>query len=136
MRNRSPRDAERLVKRFETKGFVESFSNQYLLNILRERYNQYFKVFDAGCKISAGRLTKYGAYTYYYDKRREKQFVDFLVNNFYTQNPDPDSDLRSSFTRILHIHGLCWGGCVFHNSIIAVRKFKDEIKRRYNRYNK
>ena len=137
MKDKGYQFAEKLIKEFEDKGFVESFSNNYFLNILRERYNQYFKAFDAGYKISAGRLAKYGIYEvfgkrmiYYYDKRREDEFVDFLVDKFYTQNQDAGPDIQSSFTRILHIHGLCWSGCVSHNSAAKIRKFKDTTKKK------
>lgn len=130
--------AEKLISEFEDKGFVESFSNYYFLGILRERYNQYFKIFDAGRRISVGRLAKYGAYeifgkrvTYFYDKRREGEFADFLVSMFYDQNKEPGQDMQRSFTRILHIHGLCWSGCVAHNRPIDVRKFKEYIRKKW-----
>lgn len=137
--------AEKLIEEFKDKGFVESFSNHHFLDILRERYAQYFKVFDAGHKISAGRLTRRGVYEifgkrmiYYYDRRREDEFVDFLVDKFYTNNPDASQDIQSSFTRVLHIHGLCWAGCVFHNNASNVRKFKNKKRndKIYERYEK
>ncbi len=122
---------KKLVKEFEDKGFVSSYSNYYLLNKLREKYAQHFKIFDAGYKTSVGRLQKYGVYQvfgkkliYFYDKRKENEFVDFLVNKFYTKNPDAGTDLQRSFTRILHNNGLCWPGCFFHNSILEIKKFK------------
>lgn len=134
---RSHHFAEELIIEFENKGFVASFSNPYLLDKLRKRYNQYFKIFDGGCKISAGRLTKYGIYEifgekikYYYDIRREDEFINFLVNRFYKQNPNAGPDIQSSFTRILHSHGLCWAGCVFHNSNIDIKKFKYTVKKK------
>lgn len=130
--------AEKLIREFEDKGFVESFSNYYFLGILRERYNRCFKIFDAGRRISVGGLAKYGAYeifgkrlAYFYDKRREGEFADFLVDKFYTHNKEPGQDMQRSFTRILHTHGLCWSGCVAHNRPIDVRKFKDDIIKKW-----
>lgn len=134
-KDKNPRYANKLLKEFEDKGFVPSFSNSRFLSKLRERYS--YKVFNAGCKISAGRLSKYGIYevfgkrmTYYYDIKRKDEFVNFLVEKFYSQNPDASSDLQGSFTRLLHIHGLCWAGCVLHNSAINIRKFKNTIKKK------
>ncbi len=130
---KSSQFAERLIKEFESKGFVEPFSNRYVIRKLRKN-NQYFKIFDGGYKTSAGRLTKCGVYKifgkriiYYYDIRRKEEFVDFLINKFYGNNPDPDRELKSQFTRILHSHGLCWPGCGLHNIPIVVRKFKDKM---------
>lgn len=132
--NKSTQFADILIKEFESKGFVESFSNRYLIRKLRKRHNQYFKIFDGGCKTSAGRLTKCGIYQifgkriiYYYDIRRKQEFVDFLINKFYGHNLEPGKELKSQFTRILHSHGLCWSGCVFHNSPIVARRFKEEM---------
>lgn len=131
---KSSQFAERLIEEFESKGFVEPFSNRPLIQKLRKKYSQHFKIFDGGCKTSAGRLTKCGVYKifgkriiYYYDIRRKEEFVDFLINKFYGNNPDPGRELKSQFTRILHSHGLCWPGCGFHNIPIVVRKFKEKM---------
>ncbi len=130
--------AEKLMCEFANKGFVASFSNCYLLNMLRERYNIYFRVFRAGYKISVGRLAKYGVYeifgervSYFYDKRREKQFADFLVDRFYYHNQEPSQDMQKAFTRMLHIHGMCWSGCVAHNRPIDIRKFKEDVIKKW-----
>jgi hypothetical protein len=77
------------------------------------------KIFSPGNKLSIGRNdAKYGLYDifgdkmcYYYDARREDDFTDFVVAKFLEKNPDPDSEIRKAFTRLLHNYGLCWFGC-------------------------
>ena len=106
------------LKEFETIGFVKSQSD--LLNQLRRHYGRYLKIFCPGKKLSIGRSdAKYGTYEifgdkmcYYYDIRREDDFINFLVTKFLEKNPDPNSEIRKVFTRLLHNHGLCWFGCL------------------------
>lgn len=83
------------------------------------QYGKYLRIFNVGCHISVGRTgAKYGTYDifgdricYYYDIRRKKEFVDFLIGKFYEKNQNPDADIRCVFTRILHTHKLHWFGC-------------------------
>ena len=108
-----------LMDEFEIKGFVKCPSGNQSLNKLREQYGEYLKIFNSGYNISVGRTgAKYGTYDifgdrtcYYYDIRKEKEFVNYLVEKFYEKNPDPDKEIRKVFTRILHIHRLHWFGC-------------------------
>lgn len=108
------------IDEFEINGFIKSPGNSYILTRLRIHHGEYLRIFNAGFNISAGRTgSKYGIYDvfgdricYYYDIRREKEFVDFLVKKFYEKNPNPDSGIRKVFTRILHSHKLHWFGCV------------------------
>ena len=107
------------VNDFETEGFVKASCNASTLNRLRAQYGEYFRIFHAGSNYSAGRSrVKYGPYEifgskihYYYDVRKESEFVNFLTNMFYEKNPDPDGDIRKAFTRTLHVHKLHWFGC-------------------------
>jgi hypothetical protein len=107
------------VYEFETEGFVKSSRNKTVLNRLRSQYGTYLRMFNAGCNNSIGRSgAKYGSYDifgnkicYYYDIRKESEFVDFLTRLFYENNPDPDEEIRKVFTRILHLHKLHWLGC-------------------------
>lgn len=120
---------------FETKGFIKTPGESDLLVQLRWRYGKYLKIFNAGHNISIGRTgAKYGSYDifgsklcYYYDKRREKDFINFLVEKFFEKNPDADSDIRKVFTRVLHSHGLCWFGCV-HGKLRAFRHKDSDVK--------
>ena len=104
------------LKEFEIVGFVKSQPD--ILRRLRMYYEP--KIFCPGHKLSVGRAdAKYGTYDifgdkicYYYDIRREDDFINFLVKIFLEKNPDPDSEIRKVFTRLLHNHGLCWFGCV------------------------
>ena len=108
-----------VIGEFETKGFIESQSDSYILARLRNQYREYLKIFSSGFGVSAGRTgSKYGIYDifgnricYYYDSRKESQFVDHLVKKFYDKNPVPDKEIRKVFTRILHVHRLHWYGC-------------------------
>lgn len=109
------------IEEFETKGFVESpYNASYILKKLRQKFGENLKLFNTGYNLAIGRTgAKYGTYDifgkrlcYYYDVRRNKEFVDFLVNKFFDKNPEPDKEIRKSFTRILHSHRLHWFGCV------------------------
>ena len=105
------------LKEFETVGFVKSRSD--LLQRLRVYYGRYLKIFCPAKRRSLGRnYAKYGSYElfgdkicYYYDVRREDEFINFLVNKFLEENPEPDSNIRKVFTGLLHNYGLCWFGC-------------------------
>ena len=107
------------VDEFENKGFVIKSSNMYILHRLRKQYGEYMKIFDVGHRTKAGGSeAKFGTYElfgsklcYYYDERRKEDFVNFLVEKFYENNPDPERDIRKVFTRILHLHNLHWKGC-------------------------
>lgn len=102
------------IYEFETNGFVRS-SYSYTLCRLRIQYGKYLRIFNS----EYGRTrAKYGTRDifgdkiyYYYDIRRKKEFIDFLVGKFYEKNQNPDADIRSVFTRILHAHKLHWFGC-------------------------
>lgn len=114
--------AKKKLKEFKNNGYTESITDHRLLTMLRQDYSEYFRIFDAGQRIAVGKISEYGSYDlfgkrtyYYYDVRKEKEFVDFLVNLFYSKNPNADMQLQSLFTRALHIHGLCWSGCATHN---------------------
>ncbi len=107
------------VSKFETEGFVKSSKNTTVLYKLRNQYGEYLRIFNAGSNTSVGGTgAKYGSYDlfgdkicYYYDIRKESKFIDFLIRIFYEKNPNPDGDIRKSFTRILHTHKLHWFGC-------------------------
>lgn len=107
------------IDEFENNGFIKCISENYGLKKLRERYGEHLKIFNSGHNISIGRAgAKYGTYEifggktcYYYDIRREKEFVNYLVDRFYNNNPNPDKEIRKVFTRILHAHRLHWFGC-------------------------
>ena len=126
-----------IIGEFETKGFIEPPSNSsYILNKLRDQYREYLKIFNSGFGVSAGRTgSRYGTYDifgdricYYYDIRKEKEFVNHLVKKFYDNNPVPDKEIRKVFTRILHIHRLHWYGCR-HSAKIRydVKEFAKEM---------
>lgn len=109
-----------IIEEIEAKGFVETPNNSsYVLIKLRERLGENLKIFNAGFNISVGRTgARYGTYDifgdricYYYDIRRDKEFVDFLIKKFFDKNPDPDKEIRKIFTRILHYYRLHWFGC-------------------------
>lgn len=110
-----------MIEEFRSKGFVKCISknNQGLIK-LRELYGEHLKILNFGNKISAGRTgSKYGIYEifgnkicYYFDERRSKEFVNYLVEIFYDKNPNPDKEIRKAFTRMLHAHRLHWFGCV------------------------
>ena len=58
-------------------------------------------MFRAGSKTTVRRAkATYGTYdifgdkiSYYYDKRKEDKFVNFLIESFYEKNPNPDVDM-------------------------------------------
>ena len=106
------------ISEFEKNGFVRSHHNT--INKLRSSslYRKYFRIFKSAMIDTNRRNPKYSArdifgdkLVYYYDKRREKEFINFLVERFYEKNPQPDQYMRRTFTRILHHHNLCWHGC-------------------------
>lgn len=110
------------VYEFETKGFVKTpHRNVIVLHMLRCQYGEYLRMFRAGSKTSVGRSkATYGTYdifgdkiSFYYDIRKEAEFVNFLIELFYEKNPNPDMEIRKAFTRMLHLHNLHWPGC-FH----------------------
>lgn len=110
------------VYEFETKGFVKTpYRNNEVLRRLRSQHGEYLRMFRSGYKCAVGRAkATYGTYdifgdkiSYYYDKRKEDKFVKFLIELFYEKNPNPDSEIRKVFTRLLHVHNLHWTGC-FH----------------------
>lgn len=117
---RKPTKYSKELKEFEINGFVKSSDESDLLTQLRRHYGRYLKKFSAGHNISIGTAgAKYGSYDlfgdricYYYDIRKEENFIDFLVKKFLEKNPDPNSEIRKVFTRILHTYGLCWFGCI------------------------
>lgn len=103
------------LEEFEIVGFIKSQPD--LLRQLRMNYET--KIFGPGHKLSVGKSdAKHGSYDifgaricYYYNARREEDFINFLVAKFFEINPNPDSEIRKVFTRILHNYGLCWFGC-------------------------
>lgn len=113
------------IEEFEKKGFIEGPIGSNILNRLRHKYTEYLKMFCSGICISSGRTgSKYGTYDifgkrvcYYYDIRKEKEFVEHLVKKFYDNNPIPDTEIRKIFTRILHSHKLHWFGCIHSTKI-------------------
>lgn len=124
------------IKEFETNGFIEAPGESDILWQLRWRYSKYLKIFNVGHNISIGRSgARYGPYDifgskvcYYYDNRRKNDFIDFLVKKFFEKNPEPDSEIRKVFTRILHAYGLCWFGCVHSSKPRAFKGRKSKSK--------
>jgi hypothetical protein len=126
------------LKEFETVGFIKSQPD--LLKKLRMYYEP--KIFGPGNKLSVGKSdAKYGLYDifgdricYYYDTRREDDFTNFLVAKFLEKNPNPNSEIRKVFTRLLHNYGLCWFGCRhegkkrFYKNQTRIEKQFDENK--------
>lgn len=123
------------IKEFKDKGFAKS--SRLLMRYLRhgengqKSENIIFKIFKTGTSSQLGRQgsTKYTSTdifgdrdVYYYDIKKEKDFVDFLVNKFLTKNPDPDESLRKVFSRLLHSNGLHWYGCVCNKRKTYPRK--------------
>lgn len=109
----------RELEEFKTKGFIKAIGQSDFLAQLRERYAEYLRIFAAGNNNSVGKIGAYGSFDifgnricYYYDKRKENDFVDFIVEKFFEKNPEPNMEIRKVFTRILHQHGLCWAGCI------------------------
>ena len=103
---------------FERQGYVKSEGNSNTIKKLRRKYRTYFKIFDSSVFRYHGRNPKYSSeqlfgerLIFYYDIRREKEFVDYIVKIFYDKNSQPNREMRASFTRILHYHNLCWFGC-------------------------
>lgn len=99
---------------FKEKGFVIRTANAYVLNKLRIIYGGNLKIF----KVKRSSEAKFGIYDIfgirlycYYDIRRKEEFVKFLVDLFYKNNPDPDQEIRKVFTNFLHLHNLHWHGC-------------------------
>ena len=123
---------EYVIEEFEKKGFVAAPDNaSYVLVKFRERFGENFKIFNTGYSVSIGRTgARYGTYDifgcrmcYYYDIRKEIEFVDFLIKKFFDKNPEPDKEIRKIFTRILHYHRLHWFGCV-HGGKVRHEWFK------------
>lgn len=104
---------------FEFRGFVSYPKRPGVLRRLRIHYNEYFRIFKCGihgsgsCRPSrCSTIDIFGRRLHYcYDIRRKYDFVKFLVDEFYKENPLADTNMRSQFTRLLHSHGLCWRGC-------------------------
>lgn len=114
-----------MIDEFERNGFVRGHGGT-VLNILRKEYSDRYRRFDSGNNNAVGRSGgRYGSYDifgdrmcYYYDIERKEEFVRFLVERFYGQNPlargdgeGEGSEMRKIFTRMLHDHGMCWDRC-------------------------
>lgn len=106
------------IQELKEKGFVKS--SQRLLYYIRTRGYPNIKIFRTGITAGSGRkgTTKYSSidifgdhHNYCYDINRKKEFVDFLVRKFYTNNDNPDMNIRKVFSRMLHAHGLHWDEC-------------------------
>ena len=106
------------IKEFESTGFAKSSS--VLLNYVRNKKDIDVKMFRYGITARAGRKggTRYSSIdifgeriVYIYRVEYKDNFVDFIVDKFLNKNPDPDTNLRKAFTRILHLNGLHWHGC-------------------------
>ncbi len=109
------RDDSNIIE-FEKKGYVSPDGNSNTIKKLRSRYSEHFKIFNSS--MFNGRNPKYSSeqmfgkrLLYYYDIRKEKEFVDFLVKILFDKNSSPNRGMRTAFTRILHHHNLCWSGC-------------------------
>lgn len=116
------------INEFEEKGFVPSDVN--LRKILRYHGEQ-FKIFNSGTNPKYASYEIFGDsyFIYYYDTRREKEFVDFLVEKFYDKNPSPNREMKAAFTRILHHHNLCWHGC-YHTGKKTLKDEEEAINNR------
>ena len=105
------------IQELNKKGFVRKTSR--LLYYIRNSDRPDIKFFRSGSVSASGSKgdVKYSSYdifgehfVYFFDVRRKKEFVDFLVAKFLTTNKNPDANIRKAFTRILHSHGLNWYG--------------------------
>lgn len=120
------------VIEFEMVGFARP-SNR-LLDYLRDK-NILFKIFNPtktkGANRTNGPNKVLGDYhKYYYKIECKEEFVDFLVQKLYKNNPDPEVTIRKVFTHILHDNGLHWEWCCFENKKKYVRKRTENIKKR------
>lgn len=106
------------IQEFNKKGFAKT-SNR-LLYYIRNNYVPDTKIFRPCRTVSSGNKgsAKYSSSdifgchsSYCFDKKRKKEFVDFLVTKFLEVNKDPDENIRKVFTRMLHSHGLHWDEC-------------------------
>lgn len=98
---------------FETIGFARSSGK--LLDYIRKN-DILVKIFSStktrGANRSNGPIKVIGDYyRYYYNIEYKKEFVDFLVEKFYKNNPGPGPGIKKAFTHILHGNGLHWKGC-------------------------
>jgi hypothetical protein len=98
---------------FEMIGFARP--SDKLLDYIRGN-NILVKIFNStktkGSNRKNGPIKIFGDYyRYYYKIEFQKEFVDFLVEKFYKNNPDPDPNIKKAFTRILHDNGLHWEWC-------------------------
>lgn len=106
------------IQELKDRGFARR--SDKLLKYIRKHHLLQIKIFRPGIGTAGGdrSSSKYSSfdifgdrYSYYYDKERENDFVNFLVYKFLIKNPDPGSGIKAAFTRILHTHGLHWYGC-------------------------
>jgi hypothetical protein len=107
------------IEDLNKKGFVKASNS--LRRFIRKNMIEYtnIKIFRSG--ISSGgsigsiKFTSHDIFgdheSYYYDIKKDKEFVDHLVNKFLMKNPDPDKGLKSAFSRLLHTNHLHWFGC-------------------------
>lgn len=105
------------ILEFELIGFARVSRN--LLKYIR-RNNVSIKIFSSAKTKGAKRL--HGStrilgeyYRYYYKVDHKNEFVNFLVDKFYKNNPLPSVGMRIAFTHILHDNGLHWEGCGHKN---------------------
>ena len=106
------------LEEFESKGFVKSSENTNVLARLRKYYGD-FRIFKSGLKgCGNSKSSKYGSrkifghhLEYYYDIRRKEEFVKYLEEEFYKENPSANTNQKREFTKLLHAHGLHWKGC-------------------------
>lgn len=105
------------IQELNKKGFVRKTSR--LLYYIRNSDRPDIKFFRSGSVSASGGKgdVKYSSYDifgehlfYFFDVRRKKEFVDFLVAKFLAKNKNPDANIRKAFTRILHSNGLYWYG--------------------------
>ncbi len=115
------------ITEFKDSGYARS--SVKLLYYLRH-YIPSFKIFRPSCVTGSCRkgpniyspFDIFGDnYSYYFDKERKEDFVDFLVIKFLTKNKSPDIGIRKAFTRILHYHGLHWEYCTCKNKDALVK---------------
>jgi hypothetical protein len=101
------------ILEFEERGFART--SEKLLKYIRSR-DKLIKIFipakTKGTNRSHGPIKIIGDYyRYYYKIDHKKDFVEFLVDKFYKNNPDPSPGKKMAFTHILHNNGLHWEGC-------------------------
>ena len=127
MKIRSDGSVPEEIMEFGTVGFARS--SDKLLEYIRKK-NILVKIFNStktkGSNRSYGPIKIIGDYyRYYYKIEYKKEFVDFLVEKFYKNNPDPEPRIKRAFTHILHNNGLHWAGCCRDNKDIHKYVFKD-----------